>query len=144
MLRGLVVTTHTPSHCLTSAWAWGLYNSKVYKISQVFMTTPASVSQEKVGQKHAVGKALHYSHRCAHPSWLLWCGVPCVYRGVTSGDWFSLRGNNRVSFSQLPIFTKLWRNLPFLSCISSSSDLGGNQLKHLQPVQITCSKVVRK
>lgn len=101
----------------------------------------AYTPQEKAGEDTAVGTALHYLHRCVHPPGVLWCRLPHVYRGVTLGDRVSLRGNNSVSFSQLPIFTKLWRNLLFLRSISSSPNLGGNQLKHLQPVQITSSKV---
>lgn len=63
--------------------------------------------QEKVSQENAVGTALPYLHRCVHPSGVLWCALPRVYYRMTLGDRVSLRGNNSVSFSQLPTFTKL-------------------------------------
>lgn len=61
---------------------------------------------EKVGQGNAVGTALGCLHRRLHPSAVPWCGLPHAYCGVTLGDGVSLRGNNGVSFSQLPICRK--------------------------------------
>ena len=101
----------------------------------------AYIPQEKVGQENAIG-TLHCLHRRLHPFGVLWCGPPHAYHGVTLGDRVSLRRNNSVCFSQLPVFTKLWRNLLFLRCSSSSLNLGGNQPKHLQPVHITSSQVI--